>query len=167
MCPIMPRFQKPQLVPECIAIKAKKANARRMVFSIRTYNMRMSHSLFFRLASIAVMLAIWILSFLPGSAMPNVPGTDKWHHALAYFALMFCWGQWFVRPLPRLKLAISFVVMGALIECLQGLTTYRSFEWLDMLADAIGVAIAWTAVTVQLAVQRRFAPQARSARPPD
>lgn len=123
----------------------------------------MSNSLFFRLACIVVLLAIWILSFLPGSIMPSVPGTDKLHHALAYFALMFCWGQLFISPRPRLNLAITFVVMGALIECLQGLTTYRSFEWLDMLADAIGVALAWTAVTVQLAVQRRFAPQAGSA----
>ena len=123
----------------------------------------MSNSLFFRLACIVVLLAIWILSFLPGSIMPSVPGTDKLHHALAYFALMFCWGQLFISPRPRLKLAITFVVMGALIECLQGLTTYRSFEWLDMLADAIGVALAWTAVTVQLAVQRRLAPQAGSA----
>ena len=123
----------------------------------------MSNSLFFRLACIVVLLTIWILSFLPGSIMPSVPGTDKLHHALAYFALMFCWGQLFISPRPRLNLAITFVVMGALIECLQGLTTYRSFEWLDMLADAIGVALAWTAVTVQLAVQRRFAPQAGSA----
>ena len=123
----------------------------------------MPNSLFFRLACIVVLLAIWILSFLPGSSMPSVPGTDKLHHALAYFALMFCWGQLFISPRPRLKLAITFVVMGALIECLQGLTTYRYFEWLDMLANAIGVAIAWTVVTVQLAVQRRFTPQADSA----
>ena len=124
----------------------------------------MSNSLFFRLASIAALLAIWLFSFLPGSAMPSLPGTDKWHHALAYFALMLCWGQWFLQPLPRFKLAITFVVMGALIECLQGMTTYRSFEWLDMLADAVGVVLAWMAVTLQLAVQRRFARQARSTR---
>jgi len=123
----------------------------------------MSYSLFFRLASIAVLLAIWVFSFLPGSAIPIFPGTDKWHHALAYFALMFCWGQWFIGPLPRLKLAIMFVALGAVIECLQGLTSYRSFEWLDIVADAVGVALAWTVVTVQLAVQRRFAPQADSA----
>ena len=124
----------------------------------------MPSSLFFRLASIAAIIAIWVLSFLPGSAMPSVPGSDKWHHALAYFVLMFCWGQWFTRPLTRLKLAVAFIVMGALIECLQGMTTYRSFEWLDMLADAIGVALAWTIVTAQLAVQRRFAPKAKSTR---
>jgi VanZ family protein len=113
------------------------------------------------------MVTIWVLSFLPGNAMPSVPGTDKWHHALAYFALMFCWGQWFIQPSTRLKLAIAFVAMGALIECLQGMTSYRSFEWLDMLADAIGVALAWMVVTVQLAVQRRFAPQLRSPRQHD
>ena len=127
----------------------------------------MSNSLFIRLASIAALLAIWLFSFLPGSAMPSLPGTDKWHHALAYFALMFCWGQWFIQPRPRLKLAIAFVALGALIECLQGLTSYRSFEWLDIVADTIGVALAWTVVTVQMAVQRRFAPQAVSARRTD
>ena len=54
--------------------------------------------------------------------------------------------------------------MGALIECLQGLTDYRSFEWLDMLADAVGVTLAWMVVTVQLAVQRRFAGNKQRAR---
>ena len=76
---------------------------------------------------------------------------------------MFCWGQWFIQARTRLKLAIAFVALGALIECLQGLTSYRSFEWLDIVADTIGVAIAWTVVSVQLAIQRRFAPQAKAA----
>ncbi len=116
----------------------------------------MSTTKLFRLASFAVLIAIWILSFLPASGMPDVPGSDKWHHALAYFACMFCWGQWYKLPAQRLKLAIIFILMGALIECLQGLTDYRSFEWLDMLADAVGVTLAWFIVAVQLAIQRRF-----------
>ena len=127
--------------------------------------MAVADSLARRLASVAVLIAIWILSFLPGTAMPSVPGSDKWHHALAYFACMFAWGQWFTRPIPRLRLAIIFIVMGALIECLQGLTSYRSFEWLDMAADTVGVALAWLVVTVQLAVQRRFAPAYKRTRP--
>lgn len=124
----------------------------------------MSPALFFHLASIAVLIAIWILSFLPGSGMPDVPGNDKWHHALAYFACMFLWAQCYLAPAQRLKLAIIFILMGALIECLQGLTDYRSFEWLDMLADAVGVILAWFVVTVQLAVQRRFASNKPTAR---
>ena len=124
----------------------------------------MTSALFFRLASIAVLIGIWILSFLPGSGMPDVPGNDKWHHALAYFACMFLWAQCYLAPAQRLKLAIIFILMGALIECLQGLTDYRSFEWLDMLADAVGVILAWLLVTVQLAVQRRFASNKPTAR---
>ena len=125
----------------------------------------MTPALFFRLASVAILIAIWILSFLPASAMPSVPGTDKLHHALAYFVCMFSWAQWFTRPVPRLKLALVFIVMGALIECLQGLTSYRSFEWLDMAADTVGVTLAWLLVTVQLAVQHRFAPEYKRTRP--
>ena len=126
----------------------------------------MTSTLFFRLASIAVLIAIWILSFLPGPLMLSVPGGDKWHHALAYFACMFCWGQWFTIPVQRLKLAVTFIFMGALIECLQGLTDYRSFEWLDMVADTVGVVLAWVVVTVQLSIQRRFASSGKQGRPP-
>ena len=124
----------------------------------------MTTALFFRLASFAILVAIWILSFLPASAMPSVPGTDKFHHALAYFVCMFSWAQWFTRPVARLRLALIFIVMGALIEFLQGLTSYRSFEWLDIAADTEGVTLAWLLVTVQLAVQRRFAPEYRRTR---
>ena len=116
----------------------------------------MSPALFFRLASVAVLIGIWILSFLPGSLMPAVPGSDKWHHALAYFAVMFWWGQWFRCPVARLLLAIVFIAMGAAIECLQGLTSYRSFEWLDIVADAVGVTFGWMVVTVQFVFHRRF-----------
>ena len=140
------------------------------------YNIAMSLPRLFRYASVIVVISIWILSFLPGVAMPTAPGNDKWHHALAYFACMFVWGQWVTLPVPRLKLAIIFIVMGALIECLQGMTTYRSFEWLDMVADTVGVVLAWIVVTVQLSVQRRFSRDAnadgkgrgphRSHRPP-
>ena len=91
----------------------------------------MSPDLIFRIASVAVLIAIWILSFLPGPSLPSVPGSDKWHHALAYFTCMFCWGQWFTLPAPRLKLAMTFILMGALSNA-QGFTDYRSFDWLDV-----------------------------------
>ena len=116
----------------------------------------MSPVLFFRLASVAALIGIWVLSFLPASLMPAVPGTDKWHHALAYFVVMLFWGQWFRRPVARLLLAFLFISMGAVIECLQGLTSYRSFEWLDIVADVAGVTFGWMVVSIQLAFHRRF-----------
>lgn len=114
------------------------------------------HTTLFRLAGIAIVIAIWILSLIPLNGAPPVPGGDKAHHALAYFACMFCWAQVYPLPLQRLKLAIAFIVMGALVECAQGLTSYRFFEWLDMIANTAGVALAWLVVTVQLSVQRRL-----------
>jgi VanZ family protein len=109
----------------------------------------------FRTAGIGIVVSIWILSLIPLS-QEGIPGTDKFHHALAYFTCMLCWGQAYTRPATRLKLALIFIGMGALIECAQGLTTYRTFEWLDMVANAVGVTIAWFTVTVQLSIQRRY-----------
>ena len=127
----------------------------------------MSHTLFFRIAGIAVLVAIWTLSLLPGPAMPNVPGDDKWQHALAYFACMFCWGQLYRLPVQRLRLAITFALMGVLIECIQYFTLTRSFEFLDMLADALGVIAAWLVVTVQFSVERRLSRRPPAAPPPE
>jgi len=110
-----------------------------------------------RLLAACILIAIWILSLIPATMVPGLPGSDKWHHALAYFTCMFFWAQLYVRPLPRLKLAIAFISMGAMIECLQYFTPTRTFELLDMLANASGVTLAWIVVTVQLARQRRIA----------
>ncbi len=109
----------------------------------------------FRTAGIGIVVSIWVLSLIPLS-QSGIPGTDKMHHGLAYFACMFCWGQAFTRPAARLKLALIFIAMGALVECAQGLTSYRTFDFWDMLANAVGVTLGWLTVTVQLAIQRRY-----------
>ena len=116
----------------------------------------MTRTLFIQIAAIVVLLATWILSLLPAPAMPNIQGNDKLHHALAYFACMFFWGQLFREPLQRIKLAISFGAMGALIECIQYFMPTRSFELLDIVADVAGVSVAWLVVTVQLSIVRRW-----------
>lgn len=127
----------------------------------------MNRAHFFRITGIAVLIAIWALSLLPGPELPDVPGGDKWHHSLAYFACMFCWGQVYRLPLPRLRLAVTFIAMGAIIECLQYFTATRSFEFLDMLANALGVLAAWIVVTVQWALMRRVAHASSTPQPPD
>lgn len=96
-----------------------------------------------------------------------VPGSDKLHHSLAYFACMFCWGQVYIRPLSRLKLAILFIAMGALIEYIQGLTPYRAFEWRDMAANSVGVITAWLALTIQGLAQDRLFKKPSGSRAPE
>lgn len=127
----------------------------------------MKRTRFFRSVGIAILIAIWTLSLLPATALPSVPGSDKWHHTIAYFACMFCWGQLCRRPVQRLKLAITFAAMGALIECIQYFTPTRSFEFMDMLANTAGVVVAWFVVTVQLSVERRLFRRAPSSPPPE
>lgn len=116
----------------------------------------MTRTLFFQIVAIVVLLATWILSLLPATAMPAIQGNDKFHHALAYFACMLFWGQLFREPLQRIKLAISFCAMGALIEFIQYFMPTRSFELLDIVADVAGVGVAWLVVTVQLSIMRRL-----------
>lgn len=68
---------------------------------------------------------------------------DKAHHLLAYFGLMFWFGQLHARRLP---VALGCLGLGLSLEWLQGLTGYRTASGLDMLANTAGVLLAWTAV---------------------
>lgn len=72
---------------------------------------------------------------------PEIPleNGDKGGHALAYAVLTFWWAQLMVTLSKRLGLAVGFAALGVAIEYVQGWTGWRSFEYLDMLADLIGI----------------------------
>ena len=84
-------------------------------------------------------LAILVLALMP--VVPEMPttGWDKSNHALA-FAVLTVLG---CRAYPkRIALVlVGAVLYGGLIEVLQSFTGYRSAEWLDLFADAIGVIL--------------------------
>lgn len=67
-------------------------------------------------------------------------GPDKWLHGLT-FAVLTVWfsGQYAARSYWRL--ALGMLAFGALIELCQRLLVYRSAETMDLLADAIGIAV--------------------------
>jgi VanZ family protein len=70
---------------------------------------------------------------------------DKAEHALAFFGLTL----WFSGLYPRRhwwKLALLFVLLGALIEVAQGVfTTTRAMEFNDAVADTVGILLALAA----------------------
>lgn len=75
---------------------------------------------------------------------PDLPHGDKWGHLLAYGLLMAWWGQLVQRPGLRWGLGLFFVVFGAWMELLQGLSGFRNAEWTDALANMTGVVLgAW------------------------
>jgi VanZ family protein len=77
---------------------------------------------------------------------PQIPVEhgDKFGHLLAYGGVMFWFAQLYRRTPTRLAYAAGFIAMGVALEFVQRALGYRSFEVLDMVADAIGVLAGWS-----------------------
>ena len=92
---------------------------------------------------IGLVVTVVALSLLPLPAADLGANSDKLGHSLAYSSLMY----WFAMVYPAKRrhpaLAICFVALGVGLEFLQGMTSYRSFEVADMVANTAGVAIGW------------------------
>jgi VanZ family protein len=94
-----------------------------------------------RWAFAACLVIVLALALMPPQVHLPSTGWDKANHALAFIALavLGCGGY------PRRKPAVllGLLVYGVLIEVLQGLTGYRSAEWLDLAADGAGLVCGW------------------------
>ncbi|WP_139188598.1 VanZ family protein [Aliiruegeria lutimaris] len=84
-------------------------------------------------ALIGLMIAVATLA--PAGTLPSVPGTDKYHHPLAFAALTFPTA--FLRPRLLFWVFPIAVAYGGLIEVLQP-HFGRQREFADVTADAIG-----------------------------
>lgn len=80
----------------------------------------------------------WV-SLLPPDQVPSGPAvSDKVMHGLGYALLGALAVASGLRWLPAVVVAVGF---GLILEVAQRLTGYRSFEWADLAADAVGAAI--------------------------
>lgn len=68
---------------------------------------------------------------------------DKVRHFIAYFILMFWFAQFYKTSKSRLFYFVFFIVMGVILEILQGMGGVRYFEYNDMLANSLGVMLAF------------------------
>lgn len=102
-------------------------------------------------------IALAIASLVPVDLLPRQAATiwDKGQHAFGFgwLALMglLAYGQ---RPWATL---FSLLIYGAIIELLQAATGWRYGEWLDFMADAIGVLVG---AALWLAVRKQATPKA-------
>lgn len=75
---------------------------------------------------------------------------DKVEHSIAFFGLT----AWFCGLYPArrwLSIGAAFLLLGILIEILQGtLTTTRSMDYKDAIADGVGIAVALVLVRLGL-----------------
>lgn len=95
----------------------------------------------FTLFTLAVITA---LSLWPLEKLPSVPGTDKFHHLIAYAILMFLTAL--RKPNKWILLCLLFIAYSGVIELLQPYVN-RYGEWLDFAANVTGaicgLIIAW------------------------
>ena len=90
----------------------------------------------------------WVLVITSISLYPRPPDLssitfgDKIVHCLSYFWLMI-WFLQIVKIKAQLVTAFAIIALGVMIEVLQGLSGYRTFDFYDMLANSAGVLIAW------------------------
>ncbi len=92
----------------------------------------------------SLVIAVIVLSLIPPPPMmQTVDYGDKIEHIFAYFVLMWWFTQIYHTPRQRLQYMIGFLLLGAGLEILQGLGGIRQADWVDMVANSVGVLLAW------------------------
>lgn len=90
---------------------------------------------------------VW-LSLTPAPPKLEITLGDKLGHFGAYGWLMFWFCQFYARRATRIAYAIAFAAMGIALEFLQDASGFRSFELLDMGANALGILLGWGAALI-------------------
>lgn len=93
---------------------------------------------FWLLLLIALLCVGTWLALVPAPPRQATLGWDKLNHAAAFAVLtgvgIMRFGQ------ARIRLGLALLAYGALVEILQSFTPTRTAEWLDLLADGVGIA---------------------------
>ena len=97
--------------------------------------------------TLMLLASIATASLWPAAYLPDVPGTDKTHHFIAYGALMFPTAL--KQPKYILIIAIGFITFSGAIELIQPYVN-RYGEWLDMIANTLGLICGWLLAKVTL-----------------
>ncbi|MDW6093229.1 VanZ family protein [Vibrio rhizosphaerae] len=87
-----------------------------------------------------ILAVITVLSLWPLATLPNVPGTDKTHHFIAYAALMFPVAL--RQPARWGWIGVALLAYSGGIELIQPYVN-RYGEWLDLAANAGGLFCGW------------------------
>jgi len=110
----------------------------------------------------SLVITIIVLSLMPpGPITLDVPYSDKFQHILAYFVLMGWFAQIYHAPTIRLRMMARFILLGIALEILQGIGGLRTSDWTDVVANSVGVVLAWQLTKTQLSnllamFERRF-----------
>lgn len=95
-----------------------------------------------RLGGWVLIVAVSAGSLLPGHSVPAVALSDKLVHAGSYFLVMI-WFAGLYRRSRHVWIALGLFALGVVLDLLQGGVGTRSFEALDIAANAAGLTLAF------------------------
>lgn len=107
-------------------------------------NGRLRYRRWWAALGVAMILVVVAGSLLNISQPVQVENIDKFHHLVAYGAMMFWWGM--VQPRRQWWWAAGLTGLGVALEFAQSLTPYRSLDYRDMAFNAAGVVLALAAL---------------------
>lgn len=87
---------------------------------------------------VALLVTLWA-TMAPMSDVAATSINDKLAHFVTFFGLMFLADFACQQDRWRVSKPLLLFFYGFLIECIQYFIPYRSFSWLDFIADAAGV----------------------------
>lgn len=99
-----------------------------------------------QIAGIGLLVMVLAGALLPAdwfwSEGPDSPFfvSDKWVHGVTFAALALWFSGQYARR-SYWRLIMGLVAFGLLIEMTQRMVSYRTAEWMDLLADLLGLAV--------------------------
>lgn len=114
------------------------------------------------------LLVLTALSLMPTGLLPPPVFSlwDKAQHALGFGGLTLL--GLLTYPHHRVRLPLLLLAHGGLIELLQAATGWRYGEWLDLLADAVGILVViglWRATATRSTRVRHEAASPNTSQP--
>lgn len=92
-----------------------------------------------------------LVSLIPSPTdTPDIVGLDKLVHFSIYAFLMFWFGLCYIPGRAYNRIGFGIIMMGIILELIQGKTGYRSLSYFDMMSNAFGVSLGWLLARTRL-----------------
>ncbi len=111
---------------------------------------RLKHFRLWLVVGFLLVVGINFWSLTSSLWLPMYGHTDKLYHMVSYGLLMLWWVQLFTSRVARIALAVLFMAMGVGLEVMQSYHPMRYLDFQDMLANSVGVMIAFIMGLTQL-----------------
>lgn len=113
------------------------------------------NSKLFKVLFVVCCLGIFALSLVPGDVLPNDLLWDKALHFIGYAGLAFLARMGSKKHLSW-QIIIGCILFSLLIEFLQQFIPNRGFEWLDLVANSLGVVFGvFIAIPIKAFLKKR------------